>query len=162
MRWLLLVIALISVSYRNPSEEIFIGYTTIEIVVYPEKPDEKEILLLARLIQSEAMEESFEGQLAVGQVVINRAKRKKKTLSQVIHSSGQFDGIGNKWFHRKPAESCIKAARHVLMGRKVLPTTVEFYHNPRTATDKKWRNYIEQFTYVDIGNHRFCYNPDLL
>lgn len=55
-------------------------------------------ILLAALIQCEAGSEIYEGQLAVGAVVINRVKSGSypNSVSGVIYASGQFGPCGNR------------------------------------------------------------------
>lgn len=81
-----------------------------------------EILLLAALIQCEAGGESYEGQLAVGAVVMNRVRssRYPNTIGDVIYAPGQFTPAGNgkvaSVFERGPKESCIQAAQEAVNG----------------------------------------------
>lgn len=79
--------------------------------------------LLAALIQCEAGNESYEGQLAVGAVVVNRVKSASypDTVSDVIFASGQFTPAGSGKVARLIANgnissSCIQAANEALSG----------------------------------------------
>lgn len=120
--------------------------------------DINEVLILAALINSEAKWEPMLGKIAVGNVVVNRARRRKKSLKYIILEKGQFDGVRTKWF--KPEPESIAAAK-VALRHQVIPREVEFFHNPRTSTDTKWVRYISKKSYKQIGNHLFCYNPKL-
>lgn len=80
-------------------------------------------ILLAALIQCEAGNESYEGQLAVGAVVVNRVKSASypDTVSDVIFASGQFTPAGSGKVARLIANgnissSCIQAANEALSG----------------------------------------------
>lgn len=81
-----------------------------------------EIMLLAALIQCEAGGEKYEGQLAVGAVVMNRVRssRYPNSISEVIYSPGQFTPAGNgtvaSVLERGPKESCIQAAQEAVNG----------------------------------------------
>lgn len=82
-----------------------------------------DVTLLAALIQCEAGNESYEGQLAVGAVVVNRVKSASypDTVSDVIFASGQFTPAGNGKVARLIASgniysSCIQAANEALSG----------------------------------------------
>lgn len=81
-----------------------------------------EILLLAALIQCEAGSESYQGQLAVGAVVMNRVRssRYPNSIGEVIYSPGQFTPAGNgkvaSVLERGPKESCIQAAQEAVNG----------------------------------------------
>lgn len=80
-------------------------------------------MLLAALIQCEAGGESYEGQLAVGAVVVNRVRSASypDSLTGVIYASGQFSPAGNGRLARalesgNVRASCIQAANEALAG----------------------------------------------
>lgn len=80
-------------------------------------------LLLAALIQCEAGGEPYEGQVAVGAVVMNRVRSAAypDSVHGVIYASGQFTPAMNGKVNRvyesgKIYESCIKAAEEALSG----------------------------------------------
>ena len=80
-------------------------------------------LLLAALIYCEAGGESYEGQLAVGAVVMNRVRSSAypDSIHGVIYASGQFTPALNGKVNRvyesgKIKESCIRAAEEALSG----------------------------------------------
>lgn len=80
-------------------------------------------LLLASLIQCEAGGESYEGQVAVGAVVMNRVRSAAypNTVHGVIYASGQFtpavNGKVNKVYESgRIYDSCIRAAEEALSG----------------------------------------------
>lgn len=93
-------------------------------VKYGEYPtDEDTLMLLAALIHCEARGESYEGQLAVGAVVMNRVRSPKfpDTIYDVIFAPGQFspamDGKVDKVLESgEIKESCIEAAKEALSG----------------------------------------------
>ena len=66
-----------------------------------------DVALLARLISAEARGESYEGQVAVGAVVMNRIAHPSfpNTLSGVIYQSGAFTCITDGQFNQPVAES---------------------------------------------------------
>jgi len=78
--------------------------------------------LLAALIQCEAGNQPYEGQLAVGAVVMNRVRSGgyPNTISGVIYASGQFTPAGNgKVAQRLQSgvrDSCLQAAREAIAG----------------------------------------------
>ena len=94
--------------------------TVVQREAYDASTDE--ILLLAALIQCEAGGEKYEGQLAVGAVVMNRVRssRYPNSISEVIYSPGQFTPAGNgkvaSVLERGPKESCIQAAQEAVNG----------------------------------------------
>lgn len=111
--------------------------------------DEATKMLLAALIHCEARGESYEGQVAVGAVVMNRVRSKAypNTIHAVIYAPYQFTpatfGIVDQVLASgKINESCIRAAEEALSG--VSPVS-DFTHF-RTVNGRE--GYI-------IGNHVF-------
>ncbi len=93
-------------------------------------------LLLAALIQCEAGGESYEGQLAVGAVVMNRVRSSAypNTIHGVIYASGQFtpamNGKVNKVYESgKIYSSCIQAAEEALSGVSNVGDLTHFRRN---------------------------------
>lgn len=93
-------------------------------------------LLLAALIQCEAGGESYEGQLAVGAVVMNRVRSGAypDTIHGVIYASGQFtpaqSGKVNRVYESgKIKESCILAAQEALSGVSNVGDLTHFRRN---------------------------------
>lgn len=93
-------------------------------------------LLLAALIQCEAGGESYEGQLAVGAVVMNRVRSGAypDSIHGVIYASGQFtpaqSGKVNKVYESgKIKESCIQAALEALSGVSNVGELTHFRRN---------------------------------
>ena len=81
-----------------------------------------DVTLLAALIQCEAGNELYEGQLAVGAVVMNRLRSGAypSSISGVIYQSGQFPPAGQGMVARiaanGPKSSCVQAAQQALGG----------------------------------------------
>lgn len=111
-------------------------------------------MLLAKIIQVEVGYESYEAQLAVGSVIMNRVKDKRfpNTIRDVIYSRGQFPPAHNGLLDKsKPSESVLKAAKAVLKGENNVPGAVYFY-NPKVTKGQFWSN----LTLVKkIGSHRY-------
>lgn len=89
-------------------------------------------MLLAALIQMEAGNQPYEGQVAVGAVVINRMNSPAypNTLAGVIYASGQFTptrtGRVEELALKGPKESCIQAARAALAGETTVGGAMHF------------------------------------
>lgn len=80
--------------------------------------------LLSTIIYCEAGNQSYEGQLAVGSVIMNRVASSSfpNSISGVIYQSGQFSPVASGRFAHALAAGlgsrCISAAREVLNGRR--------------------------------------------
>ena len=92
-----------------------------------------DVTLLAALIQCEAGNQSYEGKLAVGAVVMNRVRSGAypSTLYSVIYASGQFSPAGSGKVDRAIASgnlksSCVQAAREALSGTSNVGTATHF------------------------------------
>lgn len=93
-------------------------------------------LLLAALIYCEARGETYEGQLAVGAVVMNRVRSAAypNTIHGVIYASGQFTPALNGKVNAvlesgKIQESCIQAAKEALSGVSNIGDLTHFRRN---------------------------------
>lgn len=85
------------------------------------KASGNEVQLLAALIQLEAGNQPYEGQLAVGAVVMNRVRsgRYPNNIADVIYAPGQFPYASTKVHEvmsRGPKASCIQAAQEAING----------------------------------------------
>ncbi|MCR5719231.1 MAG: cell wall hydrolase [Lachnospiraceae bacterium] len=92
--------------------------------------------LLAALIQCEAGGESYEGQVAVGAVVMNRVRSSAypNSVSGVIYASGQFTPAMNGKVGRlcesgKISDSCMRAAQDALNGTSNVGSCTHFKRN---------------------------------
>lgn len=108
-----------------------------------------DVTLLAALIQCEAGNECYEGQLAVGAVVMNRVKSGSYpgSISGVVYQSGQFPPAGSgsvaSIASRGPKSSCVQAAQEAING---MDNTSGATHFARTSSGHAG---------VAIGNHVF-------
>ena len=110
--------------------------------------------LLARLISAEARGEPYEGQVAVGAVVLNRMEHPSfpNTMSGVIYQSGAFSCLYDGQFDEPVAEISKKAAQEALTGVDPSGGAI-YYFNPVTATNQWiWSRPLITM----IGRHRFC------
>lgn len=117
---------------------------------------DKDLMLLAKLIQSEAIGESYAGKLAVGTVVMNRIAdgRWGNTVADVVYAKSQFNGVGTNLFEQDPNEDCIKAADAVLHhGYRSFNGSIIYYFNPKVATDKNFMRTVN--VVATVGNHKF-------
>ena len=142
---------------------IFIGITFLYVKqennkVYAESSanSTSDIQLLARAINGEARGESYEGQVAVGAVILNRVKDPNfpNTIAGVIYQPGAFTAVSDGQINEPIAKdsSVYKAARDAMNGWDPTNGCI-YYFNPNTATS----SWIWSRTIVKtIGKHHFC------
>ena len=111
---------------------------------------------LARAINGEARGEPYEGQVAVGAVILNRVKHSEfpNTIAGVIYQPGAFTAVSDGQINIPIAENstAIKAAQDALNGWDPTNGCI-YYFNPNTATS----SWIWSKTIVkQIGKHNFC------
>ncbi len=114
----------------------------------------EEVTMLARAIHGEARGESFQGQAAVGAVIVNRTRSRDfpDTIDGVIFQPGAFDAVDDGQIWLKPDQKAVKAAELALSGYDPTGGAI-YYWNPVTSTSR-WiwsRPIIKQ-----IGDHVFA------
>ena len=115
-----------------------------------------DLQLMARAINGEARGEPYEGQVAVGAVILNRVKSSSfpNTIAGVIYEPGAFTAVSDGQINVPIAQNSTvyKAAQDAMNGWDPTGGAI-YYFNPDTATNK-WiwsRPQVKQ-----IGKHRFC------
>ena len=132
-------------------EEPFL-YTEEKVVVEPRYTDieltDAEKTLLAKMVWVEAQGETFEGQQAIAEVVLNRvaADGFQKTVRGVIYADGQFKSA-KLLKDVQPTQTQYEAVEAALNGPYVLPKEVVYF-----ATYPVTKN-----VWGTIGGHVFCY-----
>lgn len=114
---------------------------------------ESDVRLLAAAIHGEARGEPYEGQVAVGAVIMNRTRHPSfpNTISGVIYQPGAFDAVKDGQINLTPNETSIRAARDAMNGWDPTDGAI-YYWNPATATSKWiWSVPISK----TIGKHVF-------
>ncbi|AUN15840.1 spore cortex-lytic hydrolase [[Clostridium] sordellii] len=113
-----------------------------------------ELYLLSKLVSSEARGESYEGQVAVAAVVINRVldPRFPDDIKEVIYQRNAFSVVNNGEIYKEPTDSAYKAAREALYGSDPTRGAIYFW-NPDIATCN-WIKTLDP--YKRIGNHVFA------
>ncbi len=110
--------------------------------------------LLARAINGEARGEPYEGQVAVGAVILNRVDHAgfPNTIAGVVYQSGAFDSVKDGQINMEPTTTAVKAARDALNGWDPSGGSIYFF-NPATSTSKWiWSRPIVRI----IGDHYFA------
>lgn len=115
-----------------------------------------DIQLMARAINGEARGEPYEGQVAVGAVILNRVKDSKfpNSISGVIYQAGAFTAVADGQINAPISEgsTVYKAAQDAMNGWDPTGGCI-YYFNPATATNKWiWSRPLVK----TIGKHRFC------
>lgn len=119
--------------------------------------DAVELYWLSRIISAESRGESMEGQIAVGNVVLNRMASADfpDTIPAVIFDrvdAVQFEPVENGMIYAAPAESAVAAAVQVLNGERAVEEVLYFY--APALSDGVWINANRTYA-VTIGCHRF-------
>lgn len=120
------------------------------------KANEADIQLLARAINGEARGEPYEGQVAVGAVILNRVRSPlfPKTISGVIYQPGAFTAVADGQINVPiDTKSTVhKAANDAMNGWDPTNGCI-YYWNPATATSKWiWSREVQ----IEIGKHYFA------
>src|SRR6056297_2256564 len=111
--------------------------------------------LLARAIYAEARGETFEGQVAVGAVIVNRMESPKfpNTIEKVLYQPNQFKCVENDKINQTPNQNAYKAARRAIDGEDPSQGAL-FFFNPKTSEDPAA---FDRYTVkVTIVNHIFA------
>ncbi len=112
---------------------------------------------LSRIISAESRGEPFRGQIAVGNVVLNRVRHQSypNTVKGVVFDrkyGTQFAPVANGTIYNEPTPSAIMAAKICLEGYSLSDSMIYFF-NPATTTST-WirdnRPYV-----MTIGHHTF-------
>lgn len=110
--------------------------------------------LLARVVNGEARGESYEGQVAIAAVVLNRVKHSSfpNSIAGVIYQPGAFTAVSDGQINIAVNNSCYNAARDALNGWDPTGGAI-YYYNPATATNQWIRS---RKIIKTIGKHVFC------
>ena len=112
---------------------------------------------LSRIISAEAKGEIFAGQIAVGNVVLNRVRSSSfpNTIKGVIFDTKygtQFSPVASGTVYDAPTASAVRAAKICLEGY-TLSTRMIYFYNPAIATSS-WIGRTRPYV-MTVGNHKF-------
>ena len=96
---------------------------------------DEDIEIIARAIYGEGRGEPYEGQVAIGAVILNRVASPDfpNTVSEVVYQTGAFDAVRDGQINLSPNETAYQAALDAVAGWD--PTGGALYYwNPATAT----------------------------
>lgn len=116
--------------------------------------NDEQVMLLSKLVAGEARGESYEGQVAVAAVVINRVKdsRFPDSLEGVIYQKNAFSVVKNGTIYTQPTSSTYRAAQEAIYGKDPTNNAIYFW-NPDISTCN-WINTLNP--HLRIGNHVFA------
>lgn len=113
-----------------------------------------QIEIMAHVVQGEARGESYEGQVAVAAVILNRVESAEfpNTTYEVVFQRNAFTAVNDGQYWLSPSVSAYQAVKDAFFGWD--PSYgATYYYNPSGVTDT-WifsRHVIRQ-----IGNHHFA------
>lgn len=119
--------------------------------------DASDFYWLSRIISAESQGESLTGQIAVGNVVLNRVLSEEfpNTIPDVIFdrvNAVQFEPVENGTVYRTPTAQSVEAAKRVLNGEEAIGNALYFY--APALSQGVWINANRTY-YTTIGCHRF-------
>ena len=119
---------------------------------------EEDLYWLARVISAESRGEPLVGQIAVGNVVLNRVADSQfpNTVKEVVFdrkNGTQFEPVSNGTIYQQPTESALLAAKLCLEGADVVGDCLYFYAPALSAGT--WISGNRTY-YTTIGCHK-CY-----
>ncbi len=111
--------------------------------------------LLARAIYAEARGESFQGQIAVGAVIVNRMKSNQfpNTIKEVLYQYNQFRSIDNGQINNTPNQIAYQAAQRAVDGEDPSQGALFFFNPDKSENPDAFNKY--EVTVI-IGNHVFA------
>ena len=110
--------------------------------------------MLAKVISAEARGESYEGQVAVGAVILNRVAHPSfpDSISGVVYQSGAFSCVNDSNWYQPVSEASKKAAIDAINGWDPSGGAV-YYFNPAKTNDSFMHS---RPVITIIGSHKFC------
>jgi len=115
---------------------------------------DNDLYLMARMISAEARGEPYQGQVAVGAVIMNRVRHSSfpDTVAGVIYQKGAFSALTDGQFNQPIASSAWNAARDAMNGWDPSGGAI-YYYNPAKTTN----NWIYSRPVIGtIGKHVFA------
>lgn len=101
------------------------------------KYSERDVKILASAIYGEGRGEPYEGQVAIGGVILNRVENPKfpNTIPGVVYQRGAFDAVADGQINLEPNSIAYSAARDAISGWDPSDGAL-YYWNPVTATSQ--------------------------
>ncbi|WP_246017773.1 cell wall hydrolase [Mesobacillus subterraneus] len=114
-----------------------------------------EMEMMAHVVYGEARGESYQGQVAVAAVVLNRVDSNDfpDTVRDVVFQRNAFTAINDGQYYLQPNDIAYHAVKDALLGWDPSNSSL-YYYNPRLATSQ-W--IFTRTVTKQIGNHYFAY-----
>ena len=147
----------VEVEWENATRTVRLTSTNKTLTPASSYYNETDLYWLSRIISAESAGESLYGQIAVGNVVLNRKQSSQfpSTVKGVVFDTKygvQFSPVSSGTIYNTPTSSAVMAAKICLEGYS-LSTKMLYFYNPAIATSSwigRTRPYI-----MTIGNHKF-------
>ena len=151
IKYLIVIILILGILFA-----VFFRLKNQKVIYAATNNNASDVQLIARAINGEARGEPYEGQVAVGAVILNRVKSSKfpNTIAGVIYEPGAFTAVSDGQINVPidPNSTVVKAAQDALNGWDPTGGAI-YYFNPDTATSS-WIWSRPQIK--TIGSHIFC------
>lgn len=147
----------INVGWDGATRSVILTSSSDKLKSASEFYNSNDLYWLSRIISAESAGEVLEGQIAVGNVVLNRrdSHQYPNTIYGVIFDKKggtQFTPVAIGTIYRTPSESSVIAAKICLEGYSI-SDEILFFMNPRISTSN-WISKNRPFAF-SIGNHDF-------
>lgn len=147
----------VEVEWENATRTVKLTTTNKTLTSGSAYYNANDLYWLSRIISAESAGESLYGQIAVGNVVLNRVRSKQfpNTVYGVIFDrvgGTQFSPVAMGTIYKTPSASSVIAAKICLEGYSI-SDEILFFMNPRIATSN-WISKNRPFAF-SIGNHDF-------
>ncbi len=134
------------------------GNQTLSLLYSTDSSYATNLYWLSRIIHAEAGAESYNGKVAVGNVILNRVNSDlfpstvKGVIFEYFQGIPQFSPVEEGTIYNNPSEESIQAARDALNGVRPVGSCTYFFNPDKSAG--QW--IVNNKTYVTrIGNHVF-------
>lgn len=145
----------LSLRWNGQYGTIDISTTTVELMASGEEYyDANDLYWLSRVIYAESGNQSLEGMIGVGNVVLNRvgAPGFADSVYDVVFQPGQFDVVRAGTIYRNPTEEAIAAAKLCLEGVNTVGESL-FFINPAISSATWFDTNFDRV--AEIGDHVF-------
>jgi spore germination cell wall hydrolase CwlJ-like protein len=147
----------------NMEEELYvINLPEIEVKAY----NQQDLMLLAKLVNSEDGGQPLLSNAVVAQTVLKKAARygsiKKAVYKTYTNKDGKksyaYYGVLNSVFKKDPPQHIVDICSAVLKGWRPAPESVEYFIGSKDPNGA-WKRHISKYAWKQIGYHTYCHNP---